>query len=65
MAALSGLEGDGAVAAAAALGKELDLVPLLASGLRAAAAPALEGLDPHADGALDAGALWLLRGGAR
>jgi peptide/nickel transport system substrate-binding protein len=65
MSALSGLAGDDAVAAASALGRELDLVPLFAAGVRAAASPALQGLTAGADGALDAGGLWLLRGGAR
>jgi peptide/nickel transport system substrate-binding protein len=60
MAALAGLEGDAALAAAARAGRDLDLVPLVASGVRASAAPALQGLSPRADGAVDPGALWLL-----
>jgi peptide/nickel transport system substrate-binding protein len=65
MAELAGLEGDAAVAAADRLGRELDLFPLVASGLRASLAPALHGLAPGADGAVDPGQLWLLGGGAR
>ncbi|HEX9308837.1 MAG TPA: ABC transporter substrate-binding protein [Anaeromyxobacter sp.] len=64
MAALAGLEGDAALAAAARAGRALDLVPLVASGVRVSAGPALQGLAARADGALDPGALWLLRGGA-
>lgn len=64
MAALAGLQGDAALLAAARAGRELDLVPLVASGARASLGPALQGLSPRADGAVDPGALWLLRGGA-
>jgi len=64
MAALAGLEGDDALAAAARVARELDLVPLVASGVRASPAAALQGLAPRPDGAIDAGALWLLRRGA-
>lgn len=50
--------------AAERLARELDLVPLVASGLRASLGPRLEGLAPGADGAIDLGNLWLLGGGA-
>jgi peptide/nickel transport system substrate-binding protein len=65
MKELAGLSGDAALAAADRLGRDLDLVPLVASGLRASLGPALQGFDPGADGAFDVGALWLLGGGAR
>ena len=48
-----------------ALARALDLVPLLATGERASAGPALQGLRPLPDGGLDPGDLWLLRGGQR
>jgi peptide/nickel transport system substrate-binding protein len=64
LAQLAGLEGDAALAAADRLGRELDLVPLVASGLRASSGAALQGLSPGADGTFDPGALWLLGGGA-
>ena len=60
LAALAGLEGDAAAAAAASAGRDLDLVPLVATGLRATPAPALQGATPRPDGGLDPGALWLL-----
>lgn len=60
LAALAGLEGDDALAAAARAARDLDVVPLVASGLRASAAPALQGAVPLPDGGLDPGALWLL-----
>lgn len=60
LAALAGLEGDAALAAAARAGRELDLVPLVASGLRASWAPALQGVAPRLDGGIDPAALWLL-----
>ena len=60
MAALAGLEGDDAVAAAERLARELDLVPLVASGPRSSAAPGLQGIAGGPDGAIDPGALWLL-----
>jgi peptide/nickel transport system substrate-binding protein len=51
------------------LARELDLVPLVASGMHAAAGPALgAGLGPPGRGALperDPGALWLVGAGAR
>jgi peptide/nickel transport system substrate-binding protein len=64
LAALAGLEGEAALAGAAQAGRDLDLVPLVASGLRASAAPALQGAVPLPDGGLDPGALWLLGAGA-
>jgi peptide/nickel transport system substrate-binding protein len=60
LAALAGLEGDAALAAADRAGRALDLVPLVAAGLRATAAPALQGAVALPDGGLDPGALWLL-----
>jgi peptide/nickel transport system substrate-binding protein len=63
LAALAGLEGEAAAAAAARTADEQGLVPLVATGSRAAAAPALQGLAPRPDGAFDPGALWLLGGG--
>ena len=59
-ATLAGLEGDAALAAAARETRELELVPLVAAGLRTSASPALQGLAAGADGVLDPGALWLL-----
>jgi peptide/nickel transport system substrate-binding protein len=64
MAALAGLEGDAALAAAATLARDLDLVPLVATGLRVTVAPAVQGVAPRPDGGVHAGALWLLRAGA-
>jgi peptide/nickel transport system substrate-binding protein len=52
-------------AAADRLGKELGIVPLVATGLRASAGAALEDLPARPDGAIDTGRLWLLRGGVR
>jgi peptide/nickel transport system substrate-binding protein len=63
LAALAGLEGEAAVAAARRAAEEHGLVPLVATGLRATAAPALQGLAPRPDGTFDPGALWLLGGG--
>jgi peptide/nickel transport system substrate-binding protein len=63
LAALAGLEGEAALAAAARAGRELDLVPLVAVGVRAAFAPSLQGAAPLPDGVLDPGALWLLGAG--
>jgi peptide/nickel transport system substrate-binding protein len=63
LAALAGLEGDAAVAAVAREARELDVVPLVATGLRLSAAPALQGLAGRADGAFDPGALWILGAG--
>jgi peptide/nickel transport system substrate-binding protein len=63
LAALAGLEGDVALAAAAQAGRDLDLVPLVATGLRASSTPALQGAVPLPDGGLDPGALWLLGAG--
>jgi len=63
-AALAGQPREVAPAAAEALRAELDLWPLLASGVRAAADPGLQGLAPGADGAFDAGDLWRWRAGS-
>jgi peptide/nickel transport system substrate-binding protein len=62
MAALAGLPPEDAAARATALARELDVVPLFATGQRATAAPALQGARFRADGAIDAGDLWLLGG---
>ncbi len=64
MASLAGLSGDAALTAADRLARDLDLVPLVASGLRASLRPALRGLEPGADGGFDPGALWLLARGS-
>jgi peptide/nickel transport system substrate-binding protein len=64
MAALSGLSGEEALAAADRLGRELDLVPLVASAPRASLARTLQGFAAGADGGVDPGGLWIL-GGAR
>ena len=60
MAALAGLEGDDAVAAAERLARELDLVPLVATAPRSSAAPGLQGIAVGPEGLIDPGALWLL-----
>jgi peptide/nickel transport system substrate-binding protein len=62
MAALAALPPEDAAARAAALARELDVVPLFATGQRATATPALQGARFRADGAIDAGDLWLLGG---
>jgi peptide/nickel transport system substrate-binding protein len=46
------------------LARELDVVPLVASGLRASLGPRLQGFAAGADGAVDLADLWLLGGGA-
>jgi peptide/nickel transport system substrate-binding protein len=46
------------------LARELDVVPLVASGLRASLGPRLQGFSAGADGTVDLGDLWLLGGGA-
>jgi len=56
------LEPGAARAAADRLARELALVPLVASGLRASAGPALEGLVARPDGAIEGGRLWRLGG---
>jgi peptide/nickel transport system substrate-binding protein len=63
MAELAGLTGEAAVTAADRLARELDLVPLVASGQRASLGPALQGFTPRPDGTFDPGDLWLLSGG--
>ena len=50
--------------AADRIAAELGIVPLVASGLRASAGGALEGLAVRPDGAIDSAALWRLGGGA-
>jgi peptide/nickel transport system substrate-binding protein len=64
LAALAGLEPGAAVAAAGALGRALDLVPLLASSGRASPGPAAQGIATGAGGVVDPGALWRLGGGS-
>jgi hypothetical protein len=61
--ALSGLPADQVAPAAAELGRALDVVPLFASGPRALAGPAAQGLRPDAVGGFDPGDLWRLGGG--
>jgi peptide/nickel transport system substrate-binding protein len=63
LAALAGVEGEAALAAATQAARDLDLVPLVATGLRASAGPALQGLAPRADGGFDPGGLWRLGAG--
>ncbi len=65
LAELAGLAPDAAAARAAALTRSLDLVPLFATGARASAGPALEGLRVGADGGVDPGDLWRRRGDTR
>jgi peptide/nickel transport system substrate-binding protein len=60
LAALAGLEGDAALAAAAEAARALDVVPLVATGLRASFAPSVQGVSPLPDGGVDPGALWVL-----
>jgi peptide/nickel transport system substrate-binding protein len=62
---LAGLREEEALDAADRLARDLDLVPLVASGLRASPGAALQGLAPAADGTIDLGDLWLLGGGVR
>jgi peptide/nickel transport system substrate-binding protein len=64
LAALAGLEPGPALAAAGALSRSLDLVPLVASAARASLGPAAQGLVPGAGGVVDPGGLWRLGGGA-
>jgi peptide/nickel transport system substrate-binding protein len=64
MEALAGKRGEEALAAAGAIARELDLVPLVASAPRASLGPALQGLAPGADGGVCLGDLWLLGAGA-
>lgn len=64
MAELAGLGPEAAADRAAALTRSLDLVPLFATGARASAGPALEGLRVRADGGVDPGDLWRRRGDA-
>jgi peptide/nickel transport system substrate-binding protein len=60
MAALAGLEGGEAAAAAERVARELDLVPLVATATRASAGPGLGGIAAGPDGLVDPGALWRL-----
>jgi peptide/nickel transport system substrate-binding protein len=50
--------------AADRLARELDVVPLVVSGLRASLGPRLQGLAACPDGSVDLANLWLLGGGA-
>jgi peptide/nickel transport system substrate-binding protein len=65
MAELAGLAPEVAAARAEALTRTLDLVPLFSTGVRASAGPELVGVRVRADGGIDPGDLWRLRGGAR
>jgi peptide/nickel transport system substrate-binding protein len=65
MAALAGAPPAEAPARLATLARALEVVPLVATGLRASATPALQGVAPRPDGGVDPGDLWLLGGGAR
>lgn len=65
MAALAGAAPAEAPARLATLARALEVVPLVATGLRASATPALQGVAPRPDGGIDPGDLWLLGGGAR
>jgi peptide/nickel transport system substrate-binding protein len=58
MKALAGLAGDAAAAAADRLGRELDLVPLVATAPRASVSPRLQGIAPGPEGLVDPAALW-------
>jgi peptide/nickel transport system substrate-binding protein len=62
MAALSGLPPEAALAAADRLGRDLAIVPLVASGWRVSLAPRVQGFAARADGSFDMGDLWLLGG---
>ncbi len=63
MAAMSGLQPEAAVAAADRLGRDLAIVPLVATGWRVSIGRRLQGLAARADGSFDLGDLWLLGGG--
>jgi peptide/nickel transport system substrate-binding protein len=65
MAEMAGLEGEAAAAAADRIARALEVVPLFVAGLRASAAPALQGLVPRSDGGFEPGDLWLLPRAAR
>ena len=60
MAALAGLEGGEAAAAAERVARELDLVPLVATAARTSTGPGLRGIAAGPDGLVDPGALWRL-----
>lgn len=64
MKALAGLAGDAAAAAAERLGRELDLVPLVATAPRASVSPRLQGIAPGPEGLVDPAALWRPGAGA-
>jgi peptide/nickel transport system substrate-binding protein len=63
MAALAGQDGDALAAAARKLARELEVVPLVASGLRLTARREVQGLLPAAAGGGELGDAWLLGGG--
>lgn len=60
MSALAAAPPDEVAARSAALARDLDVVPLFATGARATAAAALQGARFRPDGRLEAGDLWLL-----
>lgn len=64
LAELAGLDAGAALEATARVARELDLVPLVASGVRASLGPALQGFAPAPDGSFDPGDLWRLGGAA-
>ncbi|HUL58792.1 MAG TPA: ABC transporter substrate-binding protein [Anaeromyxobacteraceae bacterium] len=65
MASLSALPPSELGPALQALARDLDAIPLFASGLRATPAPALQGLAPRPDGTIDFGDLWVWQGASR
>jgi peptide/nickel transport system substrate-binding protein len=65
MTELAGLAPAAAAGRAATLTRTLDLVPLFSTGVRASAGPELEGLRVRADGVVELGDLWRLRGAAK
>jgi peptide/nickel transport system substrate-binding protein len=63
LATLGALSPEALPAALQRLADDAGLVPLFATGLRATAAPALQGLAPRADGSVPLGDLWRLDAG--
>jgi peptide/nickel transport system substrate-binding protein len=64
LARLGALPPEALPAALARLADDAGIVPLFATGFRASAAPALQGVVPRADGALPLGDAWLLEAGS-
>jgi peptide/nickel transport system substrate-binding protein len=62
--ALAGVAPDAVRREADRLARELGIVPLVAASPRSSLGPALQGLAPGGDGAIDLGDLWLLGAGA-